>query len=440
MDSNQPLYGVNGVFSPGTLGLEPRPLWHTRYNNFAPRLGAAWWLASDTVVRAGVGAFYDLGYAPIANWGGDFPYTRSKIVTSPAGIPFDFNNPVFQPVPFSTQLSPSIAVNAVDPNLRVPMTYQWNFAIERRFGASQSLSATYVGASGTNLLRNDRVLIPAGPRVRVMHNADVSRFSSLQLQFQRRMLRGLQILASYSLAKSEDTGSTDVGQGTEASYVVSVAPSVGQLRVPPMRPSDFDIRQSLSVAVSWQTPSLKDNTPSWLASIAENWVWDGIVRANSALPLNIMYQRLISNAFYNEQPDVVPGQPFWITDANTPGGKRLNPAAFAIPSPNGGNFPSNSLRGFDFTQLDVALRRRFRFNERVSVEVRAEYFNVLNHPMFGPPLNLWGAGGDAPRSIFGQVTQTLNNALGGGGPTGGQAAIYAPGGPRSGQFSARILF
>lgn len=430
--SSLSLYAVNGVFSPGTLGLATRPLWHTRYNNFAPRLGVAWWLANDTVIRAGVGAFYDLGYPNIANWFSDFPYAQTRMAAAPAGIPFDLNNPVFQFAPLTTQISSSTSLNAVDPNLRVPMTYQWNLAIERRLGASQSLSATYIGASGVNLLRKDLVLASSGNRIGVTHNADISHFSALQLQFQRRMSNGLQILTSYSLAKSEDTGSSDVGQGSQSSYVVSVAPSVGELRLPPVRPSDFDIRHSFSAAVSWQTP--------WLAAAVRNWVLDGIFRTNSAQPLNILYQRLIPNGSYNQQPDVVLGQPFWIPDANTPGGRRLNPAAFAIPSISGGNFSSNSLRGFGFTQLDAALRRRFRFNERISLEVRAEYFNVLNHPIFGPPLNQWGVGGNAPRNIFGQVTSTLNNALGGGALLGGQAAIYAPGGPRSGQFSVKLLF
>lgn len=434
------LYGLNGVFDDGAFAFEPRPLWQTRYNNFAPRFGAAWWLTSETVVRVGVGTFYDLGYATGANWAVDLPYTRRIAITSPIGIPFDLNDPLFRPIAPSTNIGPSDTLSAVDPRLRVPMTYQWNLAVERRFGKNQALSLTYVGAFGINLLRADLVLPSTGNRVGVIRNADSSRYRGLQLQFQRRMLKGLQILASYSLAESEDTGSSDVGQGSQASYVVSVAPSVNQLRLPPMRPSDFDIRHSFSAAVSWASPSLKSIVSSPLAVILSNWLLDGTFRANSALPLNVMYQRLIPNSYYNQQPDVVPGKAFWASDANTPGGRRLNPAAFAVPPLDGGNFPSNSLRAFGQTQLDAALSRRFRGNERLSFEVRAEFFNALNHPMFGPPLNLWGVGGNAPRSIFGLVTQTLNSARGGGGLNGGQAAIYAPGGPRSGQFSIKLLF
>ena len=83
----------------------------------------------------------------------------------------------------------------------------------------------------------------------------------------------------------------------------------------------------------------------------------------------------------------MPSQPFWIPDRSQPSGKALNPAAFSLP-PAGpvGDFPRNGLRSpYSINQADVALRRRFNLSERVKLDVRAEYFNVFNHPMFGLP-------------------------------------------------------
>jgi hypothetical protein len=85
------------------------------------------------------------------------------------------------------------------------------------------------------------------------------------------------------------------------------------------------------------------------------------------------------------------------------------------------------------------VRRRFNLTESISLNVRAEYFNVFNHPMFGAP------GSNEPETHlgypnFGRVDSgsTTNFALGGGGSQGGQSAQYALGGPRSAQFTVKL--
>jgi hypothetical protein len=120
----------------------------------------------------------------------------------------------------------------------------------------------------------------------------------------------------------------------------------------------------------------------------------------------------------------------------------LNPAAFTIP-PVGqvGDFPRNSLRSpYFIDQTDLALRRRFKLTERLILNVRAEYFNVFNHPMFGAP------GSPEPGNIFdtafGKIGpgSTTNLLLGGGAALGGQSPLYALGGPRSAQFTIKLQF
>jgi len=73
------------------------------------------------------------------------------------------------------------------------------------------------------------------------------------------------------------------------------------------------------------------------------------------------------------------------------------------------------------------------------LDVRAEYFHVFNHPMFGAP------GNTEPNSEFdlpgfGTVFNTTNNDLGGGGTVGGQSALYESGGQRSAQFTLKVIF
>jgi hypothetical protein len=85
--------------------------------------------------------------------------------------------------------------------------------------------------------------------------------------------------------------------------------------------------------------------------------------------------------------------------------------------------------------MDVTLRRQFRFTERVGLQFRSDFFNILNHPNFGSPINYM----TSPQ--FGQSSQMLNNYLGSGDPAG---ALDPPfnqiGGPRSIQLALKLQF
>jgi hypothetical protein len=75
----------------------------------------------------------------------------------------------------------------------------------------------------------------------------------------------------------------------------------------------------------------------------------------------------------------------------------------------------------------------------VKLDVRAGYFNVFNHPMFGAP-GFTEPNAEFGTSGFGKVGTTTNDALGGGGASGGQSTLYGLGGPRSAQFTLKLMF
>ena len=442
--SDEPLYVLQGIFNTNPLAEVPGALWHTRYNNFAPRIGAAYQVMPKTVVRGGFGVFYDLGYGNVGYAAYGFPYSISRFISASPPLPFDPSNPALQPPPFSTVINSGAFLSAVDPNLQLPYTLEWNAAIERQLGPQQTLTATYVGSDGSRLLRQDAITPPAvlsigGGPIQVTRNAGYSHYDALQVQFQRRISHGLQALASYTLAKSSDVGSADAA-GLEAT-------SVSDIVLPPLSPSDFDIRNSFAGAVSYEVP-----TPSWgrtARAILRGWAADGIVRASSAPPINVTVGGLSPQSEYNVvQPNIVPGQPYWIADPTQPDGKALNPAAFAAP-PVGqnGDFPRNGVRSpYSIDQTDLALRRQFSISERVKLDVRAEYFNVFNHPMFGlpgsgcNPEGFWGYQGGAALSNFGKVCPGSTTNVDGSGTITGQNPLYAVGGPRSAQFTLKLHF
>src|SRR3984957_5834662 len=310
--SSQPVYATQGILNSNPLAVVPGPLWHTRFNDFAPRVGAAYQITPKTVIRGAFGIFYDLGYGSYGDTSAFFPYSRSSFVSLSSPVPLNLTNPIFQPPPFSTAITKNVLyLVAVDPNLRLPLILQWNTAIQRELGKNQTLSATYVGADDMRLLREDSIYPPllvslgTGGHVFAIRNAGYSHFNALQIQFQRRMSHGLQALISYNLAKSSDLGSADSSGLT--------AGSVSQVVLPPLTPSDFDIRNSVAAAVSYELPA-----PPWgriSNGILRGWAVDGLVRVSSAPPINLTVDvGSPTLGAYRTQVQIVPGQPFWIPD------------------------------------------------------------------------------------------------------------------------------
>jgi len=440
-NSSYPLYALHGIFDSGPIALVPGSLWSTTFTNFAPRFGLAYQITSTTVVRGGFGLFYDLGDGDVGDVTAFFPYQRDIFGFGQPPVPFDLANPAFQPPPFSTQINPAnVLLFGVDPNLKLPFTWQWNTAVERELGRGQTLTATYLGSNAQRLTRTDQIVPPlfvgTGNFVRVVHNAGYSHFDALQLQFQRRKMHGLQALLSYSLAKASDDGSFSGGG--------SYAASISQLVLPPLSPSDFDIRQSFSGAVSYEIPRMNGGKPG--NAVLNGWALDGLVRLSSPWPLNIFAPVLSpeTGGTYTGQAEVVAGVSYWLAAPGQPGGKVLNPAAFTKPPPGqNGDFPRNSIRSlFSIKQTDLAIRRRFSLTERVKLDFRVEYFNAFNHPMFGAPgdVDVPETRVGVPRFGFVGPSGSTNHALEGGGGQTGQNYLYAVGGPRSGQFTLKLLF
>lgn len=429
--ANQP-FTVENLNDPANLALAPRgtPLYETTYGNFAPRVGVAYQLRQtpqwNTVLRAGFGIFYDLGYGSLGGVSSYFPYGNSNIYS---GVPFPLTPQQAAPPQLSTSPPVSFIVVA-DRHLKLPRTYQYNVALEQSLGTSQSISFTYVGADGRKLIRETSIYNPNPPDfpfVGVQSNTASSYYHALQVKFQRRFSRGLQALGSYTFSHSIDISSTDAF----ANYLNT--PSTGAYPNVDRGNSDFDIRHSFTAGVTYDLPSPKWN--KFAHTTLGGWSVDTFVLARSAPPVNIVSAIYFAagTALY-PRPNLVPGQPLELFGSQYPGGKIFNRAAFVKPAQGTqGNFGRNVLRGFGATQADVAFQRRFALTESLNLRFRGEFFNIFNHPNFGNPVN------SLTSTNFGYSTQTLASSLAG--PDGaGFSPIYQIGGPRSIQLALKLDF
>ncbi len=441
-NGNDPLT-VQGLDNPVMLTLAPRgtPLWKTTFNNFAPRFGAAYQLATqpgrELVLRGGLGIFYDLGNGQASQgFGSVFPFVAGKSF-SYVRFPLD----PAQAAPPSLSLNPPYGtIVAFDPKLKLPRTVQWNVALEKSLGSNQIVSASYVASVGHRLLREDALVNPNQnfTLVRVTRNAAESSYHALQIQFARRLSKGLQALASYTWSHSIDDASRDslsrvgVPSINAQGGVIATNTSRGANR----GSSDFDVRHSFTAATTYNLPTPRLSTIG--TAFLRNWSIDAILRLRTAAPVNVITRRDVFGEgliLELQRPDLITGVPLYIDDSSAGGGRRINPDAFRIPSGNRqGTLGYNALRGFGVSQLDLAVRRQFNLAEQLNLQLRMEVFNALNHPNFGNQNN------NLSSNLFGRSTQMFGRSLGTGGINGGLSPLYQIGGPRSIQLALKLQF
>jgi hypothetical protein len=421
-------YTVEGS-SPSVWALAPQgtPLWQTSWFNFAPRLGAAYVLRNtpgwETVARAGGGVFFDTGQQ-----------TGSFGFNGPGFVGLSINSEPFPVLPAIPVANPPVLpyINAFyffPQHLQLPYTLQWNASIEQALGKSQALTISYVGSHASRLLEANQFSAPSNPNANTflfLENGLTSDYDSLQVQFRRRLSRGLTTLASYTWSHCMDYGSENYSFGYQRGNC------------------DFDIRHNLSVAFSYDLPNVGHN--GFVNTVLHNWGLDDRFTARTAFPVTLVGNQLLQpdGQIYDGGLSFVPGQPVYLYGANCasvlqglgdlqpgqgcPGGRAINPLAFTPVNSGLGDTPRNFAKGFGAVQMDLAVRRDFPIHERLKLQFRTEAFNIFNHPNFGSINSSFG------QATFGQATGTLASSL------GILSPLYQQGGPRSMQFALKLIF
>ncbi|MBI4469891.1 MAG: TonB-dependent receptor [Acidobacteria bacterium] len=395
------------------------------HNNFAPRVGWSWDIRGNqkTVLRGGFGVFYDVGPG---FWGSMDLTTNPPFRFTPLITGADARYPVDESL-----LNPARAIRSavrlVPQHNRNPYVYQWNLTLEREVYANASVTMAYIGSRGIKLYRLRQVntrnpatgqpINPLYSQLVVSENSAQSVYHSLQLSYNHRFSRGLNVQASYTYGHSIDDSS---GYNFYAS-APSIASNPNNLRAERAN-SGFDIRHNFIVNYLYDLPIPILIGPARF--FANGWSLSGITSVRTGLPYTIFLgvdnagTGLIAASSISPQRPNYTGQPIYLGDRQGPN-NMLNRNAFLSPPPGQfGNLGRNTLRGPGFMNFDFALLKNTRLTESCNLQFRAEFFNLFNHANFGVPTNVSLT---TPPSVFGFSTTTANN-------------------PREIQFGLKLLF
>jgi len=414
-------------------------------NNFAPRFGFAYKVSERTVLRGGYGLFYDrLSNQPPFFAVGSIPFGAFDVAIFPTlfrgatfanpfpnlGLPSEF--PKVPIVPTIAQLAAGAAPISgffMDPNMRTPYASQFGLNIQRELAKDWLVEIGYVGTKGTKLIQQVRIAqaqlaSPTRPINGITENTPAnaalrspfvgfspdglkqfqtsgnSTYHSLQLTVSKRLSRGLQFLAAYTLSKWLDDRTTITGlQGDATAFAPG---DQTHLSLNKGR-SDSDRRHRFVISGTYDLPKLGRGV---VGAVLSNWEVAWIATLQSSRPIDIRDSNGASLfGVTTSRASWAPGATRQTASRKGSVTSRLNQffntSAFVPAGPGFGNVGRNVLSGPDQRNVDLSVLKRIPIREAHTLEFRAEFFNALNIVNFANP------GSDISQSAtFGVITQT----------------------------------
>jgi hypothetical protein len=473
-DPNPPLSGstagyivgsnFEGALPPGVIRADNTfANYSVGQNTLAPRIGLTWRVlpqASRLLVRAGYGMYYSRpsGQAFLRSVNGP-PFSSGNFSTGPANANATFQSPFRQPFPTPESYptfpaySPltAITVNAVSPDFRPALIQQFGLNVQNELMPNLLLEVGYVGTRGTYLMRArlpnqaldaspsnpvrgqtintitnipQRLPIPGHPPASlfVVESSGNSWYNGLEVSLTKQYSHGLQFLASYTFSKSLDTDGANINS-TGAGRV----PTRGNQNSPRQRwgrPS-FDRTNRFVFSTTYDLPNSYSNVIE--RAVLSGWSIAAVGTIQSGDALSIFFAN--SKNVFGIQVDRAQ-----VTDLCSSSGPFISPgsvpsklnnyfrrACFTTPPVIGadgvgtdfGNSSTGIVDGPGQANLDFSVAKTIplRWPEEGRVQLRAEFFNVFNHPQFADPDNSFNS------ATFGVISSTSVN------PRVGQLAL-----------------
>ena len=390
---------------PDSLG---RSLLMNDNNNFAPRVGFAYEASSKMVVRGAYGVFYQRDAA--CTWIGlsiNPPYIRTGDVILNVDEQSIRDFPVDDLTPVVNFVAPGSKPSLIALNVDWHEAYiqQWNVFVERTLGDNFVVKAGYVGNHDVGLRRSvaNNAPLPGPGSVQSrrpfqnISSIDMratngqSTYNGLELEAQKRYSGGLSFLASYTWSKTlDDVRALDLWFGGSWKGI-----------------SDLNISHRFNFSGVLEVPYGKRRkfgsaAPAVADAILGGWQVSNIVVLRTGFPLTVTSGGLGNVA----NTDGITQVPNRIREPKLSRGERtemrfFDTSAFTAPAPfTLGNAGQNPIFGPGYWGVDLSLGKVFPVRERLSVQYRAEFFNVLNHPNWGDPGTSFGS------ATFGRITST----------------------------------
>jgi hypothetical protein len=401
--------------------------------NFEPRVGLSWdpFGSGKTAISAGFGMFDVLPLPYLIQFNALFsaPFYQGGNSTSlPAGS--------FPSVALGYVNSPDTFRQAYfDPNPRRNYVMQWNLTMQRELAKGLSAMVGYVGSRGVHQpfrvedvdivlptltpqgylwpspVNSTRLNVNAG-RITAGYWSGDSYYHALEVQIKKKVARG-SVEGSYTWGKSIDTSSSSL-VGDE--YTNSISSPL--FFVPGLNRglSDFNIAQNLEINYTWElgTPKWASGINAWLLG---GWQIGGVFEASTGASFT---PGIGGDALGTKSTDPNIDVPNLIAGPGC--AKPVNPGnpvtyiktqCFAVPNPISlrGNLGRNTLIGPGLVNFDFSVFKNNyikRISDRFNAQFRAEFFNVVNHTNFSPPLdhrNIFDSSG-APIADAGLITST----------------------------------
>jgi Carboxypeptidase regulatory-like domain len=424
-------------------------------NDWAPRVGFAWSVQRNTVVRSAFGVFYsseanifdDLGLNPpqltflATNFNSGALPSNGQLIST--GFP--------NTLPVGDAVNISGPVKTTGPKRIIPRIMEWNLSVQHQFKDNFVAQVGYVGTRAYHLWNHEasdlnqplqildtnfcgpdpsncipnfgRRYFNQQPNMTAVLPLDYPQlemfYNAFQASLNKRFANGLNFLAAYTFAKNLGNADGNVGGFIQDSYRAD-------LEHGPVAP---DLRHRFTISYLYELPFghgrpfLRD-----MGGIAEavfgGWQVAGITSLQSGEAVTgVLSSDLSNTGSFSYRPDQIAnpndfsfetgsqGTDFGCTN---PGHQTLdcwyNQAAFAVPAlapgqqsaHSFGNSRIGNLRGPDLVDFDLVLQKNFKIRESQQVEFRAEFFNIFNHPNFGLP----GGGSAVPVDVPGGASIT----------------------------------
>jgi len=412
---------------------------------FGPRIGLAWDPFGDgkTAIRAGYGIYYSLIDDLSFLLNSLPPYNGTA---SFANVALPSIVPIASGVEPARSCGPGVpppctifAPQGVQPNAKTPAVNEWNLTVERQLNNQTALSVAYVGSFGYHgLISIDPNSIPAqvcsdpggclaggvgSVQSRVPEGASYipvgtrpnrylsggffwytegnSSYNALQTNVTRRLSHNLEFRANYTWSKNLDINSALTGAqaNNEAQMVLNRSNLSAD-----WGPSALNAEHQASISAHYELPFGH-------SKLAGGWQLNGIATLLSGFPVTPQIGSNRSGDGDTRNPDRPSLNPAF-TGAIIEGNPNqwFNPNAFVLPAAGTyGNLGRGVLSGPGLAELDVSLLKDIALAERVSLEIRSEFFNVLNHANFGSP-NAIVFSGTQISSTAGLITSTATTS------------------------------